>query len=107
LRSLIKIYTEDNFYQLVRPAFVDSNFHQLKHYITSIVNLQKNLGEDNKYLKKGRLYRGTGGLKIEDYKENGIHFWPNMTSSSKSKKIAKEFAFRYNNPRVIFEIFVN
>ena len=72
------------------------------------MNLQLNHGNNYKYKNVKCLYRGVGGIKIKDYKINSIHFWPNLTSASKNKSIAKQFAIRSNNPsKFLFEIYVN
>lgn len=37
------------------------------------------------------MYRGTENLNFNDYEENGIHYWPLFTSTSKEEKIARKF----------------
>ena len=37
------------------------------------------------------MFRGTKILNFNDYEENGIHYWPLLTSTSKEENIARDF----------------
>jgi len=84
LRSLIKTYTHDPFYRAMGDFYRNGNFHRLKNYTSSIIDLQLIHGDDYSYKKSDPLYRGVGRIQIQDYKINSIHYWPTLTSTSKS-----------------------
>ena len=93
MRSLIKTYTDDSFYRIIGDFYRNGNFHKLRNYTSSIISSQQIHGDDYKYKKEDPLYRGVrqGFITIEDYKINGVHYWPTLTSTSKSLTIAHDF----------------
>ena len=74
----------------------NGNFHRLKNYTSSIIDLQLIHGDDYSYKKSDLLYRGVRKIQIEDYKINGVHYWPTLTSTSKSLVKAHEFSGYYH-----------
>ena len=79
---------------MIGDVYRNGNFHQLKNYTFSLLNLQFEHGDEYKYKKKDALYRGVreGIISIDDYKINNVHFWPTLTSSSKSLHTARQFS---------------
>ena len=49
LRSIIKTYTDDTFYTRIGGIYRNGNFHQLKNYTSSMLNLQLVHGDEYKY----------------------------------------------------------
>ena len=51
----------------------------------SMLNLQLEHGDNYKY-KNEKVYRGVNQnyITIENYKPNSVHYWPTLTSTSKS-----------------------
>jgi hypothetical protein len=51
-----------------------------------MLNLQLELGDKFKYNKNEKVYRGVNQnyITIENYKPNSVHYWPTLTSTSKS-----------------------
>ena len=75
-----------------------------------MLNLQLVHGDEFKYLKKELLFRGVNKdfITIDDYKPNAVHYWPTLTSTSKSLNIARQFSgFIKHQKCVLFKIYLN
>ena len=57
--------------------------------MSSIINLLRMHGKDIKFDWDNnhdvyKVYRGTGRMEFDKYELNNIHYWPLLTSTSKS-----------------------
>ncbi|TNV84609.1 hypothetical protein FGO68_gene17427 [Halteria grandinella] len=109
LKSLIKTYTSECCYKDISLSIVNGLHEKAQNYLSCLL---REVREKNKhvYQSENPLYRGVlkEYIKLEDYREGRVHYWPALSSTSKKKKVAIKIARRGkpdNAEAVIFKVY--
>ena len=106
---MLKAYTSNAVYRPIGEALSNLDFEKIRFYLAAVFENSPKYRQSNdiKMVEKP-VYRGINKyfFNKDDYQINSINFWPRFSSTSKDKRVARNFN-AVNGETVIFEIFLS